>query len=61
MITDQNSEKSLQEQYPAFNSVLLCKKMDTNRDVGMAVPNTTATRCRDGSMQAGDVIQRLHK
>ena len=30
------------------------------RDVGMAVPKTTETRCRDGSMQARHVIQRLH-
>jgi len=31
------------------------------KDVGMAVPKTTATRCRDGSVQARHVIQRLHK
>ena len=30
------------------------------RDVGMAVPKTTETRCRDGSVQARQVIQRLH-
>ena len=30
------------------------------RDVGMAVPKTTKTRCRDGSVQARHVIQRLH-
>ena len=30
------------------------------RDVGMAVPKTTETRCRDGSVQARHVIQRLH-
>ncbi len=30
------------------------------RDVGMAVPKTTETRCRDGSMQGRHVIQRLH-
>ena len=29
------------------------------RDVGMAVPKTTETRCRDGSVQARHVIQRL--
>ena len=29
--------------------------------VGMAVPKTTAARCRDGSVQARHVIQRLHK
>jgi len=27
----------------------------------MAVPKTTATRCRDGSVHAGHVTQRLHK
>ena len=26
----------------------------------MAVPKTTETRCRDGSVQARHVIQRLH-
>ena len=31
------------------------------RDVGMAVPKTTETRCRDGSVQARQVIKRLHK
>ena len=31
------------------------------RDVGMAVPKTTETRCRDGSIQARQVIKRLHK
>ena len=30
-------------------------------DVGMAVPKTTATRCRDGRVQARHVIQRQHK
>ena len=30
------------------------------RDVGMAVPKTTETRCRDGSVQGRHVIQRLH-
>ena len=30
-------------------------------DVGMAVTKTTETRCRDGSVQARHVIQRLHK
>ena len=30
------------------------------RDVGMAVPKTTETRCRDGSVQARHIIQRLH-
>ena len=30
------------------------------RDVGMAVPKTTETRYRDGSVQARHVIQRLH-
>ena len=30
------------------------------RDVGMAVPKTTETRCRDGSVQARHVKQRLH-
>ena len=48
----------------------LVQKKDTNkyekhfqkmyRDVGMAVPKTTETRCRDGSVQARHVIQRLH-
>ena len=46
--------------------VLLYKKKYTNeyekhfpkmsRDVGMAVPKTTETRCRDGSVQARQVI-----
>ena len=27
------------------------------RDVGMAVPKTTETRCRDGSVQARQVIK----
>ena len=31
------------------------------RDVGMAMPKTTATRYRDGKMQARYVIQRLNK
>ena len=35
------------------------KKMQ--RDTGMAVPKTTAIRCRNGSMQARHVIHRLHK
>ena len=30
------------------------------RDVGMAMPKTTETRCRDGSVQGRHVIQRLH-
>ena len=30
------------------------------RNVGMAVPKTTETRCRDGSVQATHVIQILH-
>ena len=30
------------------------------RDVGMAVPKTTETRCRDGSVQGRHAIQRLH-
>ena len=30
------------------------------RDVGMAVPKTTETRCRDDSVQGRHVIQRLH-
>ena len=55
------------------NTVYWCpcaKKGDANkyekhfqkmyRDVGMAVPKTTETRCRDGSVQARHVIQRLH-
>ena len=29
------------------------------RDVGMAVPKTTETRCRDGNVQGRHVIQRL--
>ena len=51
--------------------LLLYKKKYTNkyekhfpkllRDVGMAVPKTTETRCRDGSVQARQVIKRLHK
>ena len=31
------------------------------RDVGMAVPKTIETRCRDGSVQARQVIKGLHK
>ena len=31
------------------------------KDVGMVVPKTTDTRCRDGSVQVSHVIQRLHK
>ena len=31
------------------------------RDVEMAMPKTTETRCRDGSVQARHVIQRLYK
>jgi len=30
------------------------------RDAGMAVPKTTETRCRDGSVQAREVVKRLH-
>ena len=30
------------------------------RDVGMAMPKTTETRCRNGSVQGRYVIQRLH-
>ena len=30
------------------------------RDVGMAMPKTTETRCRDGSVQGRHFIQRLH-
>ena len=30
-------------------------------NVGMAVPKTTETRCKDGSVQARRVIQRLRK
>ena len=30
------------------------------RDVGMAVPKSTETRCRDCSVQGRHVIQRLH-
>ena len=51
--------------------VLLYKKKYTNkyekhfpkmsRDVGMAVPKTTETRYRDGSVQARQDIKRLHK
>ena len=29
--------------------------------VGMAVPKTTETRCRDGSVQARQFTHRLHK
>ena len=49
---------------------ILVQKRDANkyekhlkqmyRDVGMAVPKTTETRYRDGSVQARHVIQRLH-
>ena len=62
--------KKLQWQEQYFLMVPLCKKRDANkyekhfqkmyRDVGMAVPKTTETRCRDGSVQARHVIQRLH-
>ena len=30
------------------------------RDVGMAVPKSTETRCRDGSVQERQGIQTLH-
>ena len=51
-----------------FNGTLVQKKANKYekhfqkmyRDVGMAVPKTTETRCRDGSVQARYVIQRLH-
>ena len=53
-----------------FNGTLVQKKgMQTSmknifkkmyRDVGMVVPKTTETWCRDGSVQARHVIQRLH-
>ena len=52
-----------------FNGTLVqkkgCKKYEKHfqkmyRDVGMAVPKTTETRCRDGSVQGRHVIQRLH-
>ena len=53
-----------------FNGTLAQEKKGANkyekhfqkmyRDVGMAVPKTTETRCRDGSVQARHVIQRLH-
>ena len=47
-----------------FIEVLYWKKRILKKrlkDVGMAVPKTTETRCRDGSVQARHVIQRLHK
>ena len=53
-----------------FNGTLVQEKRDANkyekhfqkmyRDVGMAMPKTTETGCRDGSVQARHVIQRLH-
>ena len=49
-----------------YGSSVLCDiKYEKNfqkmyRDVGMAVPKTTDTRCRDGSVQGRHVIQRLH-
>ena len=62
--------KKLQWQEQYFLMVSLYKKRDANkyekhvqkmyRDVGMAVPKTTETRCRDGSVQGRHVIQRLH-
>ena len=64
-----DSKRSLQEQNHPLH--LLCKKKYASknekhfpkmlRDVGMAVPKTTETRCRDGSGQARQVIKRLHK
>ena len=44
-----------------FDIILVYKNFQKIlRDVGMAVPKTTETRCRDGSVQARHVIQRLH-
>ena len=31
------------------------------KDVGMAILKTTETRCRDGSVQARHVIEKLRK
>ena len=31
------------------------------RDVGMAMPKSTETRCTDSSVQARQVVKRLHK
>ena len=49
----------------SHSAVALCIKYEKHfqkmyRDVGMAVPKTKETRCRDGSVQGRHVIQRLH-
>ena len=36
-------------------------KKSFQRDVGMSVPKTTESRCRDSSVQARHGIQRQHK
>ena len=69
MICLRDSERTLQEQN-TFSELLYrkngCKQVLNTffkmlKDVGMALPKTTATRCRVGSVQARHVIQRLHK
>ena len=49
----------------AFATKYICNKYIKHfqkmyRDIGMAMPKTTETRCRDGSVQGRHVIQRLH-
>ena len=59
-----NAEDPGQSLYtPTTIGVIKYKKhfQKMSRDVGIAVPKTTETRCRDGSVQARHVIQRLHK
>ena len=51
--------------YPPESKHLIIYKYEKHfqkmyRDVGIAVPKTTETRCRDGSVQGRHVIQRLH-
>ena len=41
--------------FEASNATATFKKC-----IGMAVPKTTEARCRDGSVQARHVVQRLH-
>ena len=47
--------------YTVVNIQVLKTFFKMLKDVGMAVPKNTETRCRDGSVQALHVIQRLHK
>jgi len=43
------------------NVLHVARSKNILKDIGMTVPKTIETRCRDGSVQARHVIQRLHK